>query len=254
MRRISPLTAWALLSVAAVSEGFVVVPSQKRTATNPSSQLHFFQFPNVLESLLTGSKQQPGGSSSSSSSQQRDTLKTELLETCRSFSSDPKKVVVSNQKQRAILEPMIEELTSISPTRAAATSPLLQRKWALEWTTEKEINFFLDVGFSQNIFQTIAYDDKTMNVSGGTIDNSIPFVKGGGFFVTGTLEIPDPQGMRTNFEFATAKLDISPWKLGTYEFPPVGAGWFDTLYLDESLRIDINSRDDILICTPASVP
>ena len=250
MRRISPLTACSLLWVAAVSQGFVVVPSQKRTATNPSSQLHFFQFPNVLESLLTGSKQQPGGSSSS---QKRETLKTELLETCRSFSSDPK-TVVSNQKQRAILEPMIEELTSISPTLAAATSPLLQRKWALEWTTEKEINFFLDLGFSRDISQTIAYDKTIIMSGGGTIDNSIPFVKGGGFFVTGTLEIPDPQGMRTNFEFATAKLDISPWKLGTYEFPPVGAGWFDTLYLDESLRIDINSRDDILICTPAPVP
>ena len=246
MTRLSPLAAWiSVLFSALVSEGFVAVPTQpfalKATAT--SSQLRFFQFPNVLEAL-TGADANAKGDR-----QQRETLKANLLEACRSF--DQKKT--SKQEQRAIVEAIIDELKSVSPTPAAATSPLLQRKWALEWTTEKEINFFLDVGFSQDISQTIAYDDNR-GMTGGTIDNIINFVKGGGFFVTGTLDIPDPQGMRTNFEFATAKLDISPWKLGTYEFPPVGAGWFDTLYLDDSLRVDINSRDDILICTSAPKP
>ena len=52
--------------------------------------------------------------------------------------------------------------------------------------------------------------------------------------------------MRTNFKFKNASLDLGRW--GEYNFPPVGEGWFDTIYLDEGLRIDTNSRDDILIC------
>lgn len=52
--------------------------------------------------------------------------------------------------------------------------------------------------------------------------------------------------LRTQFKFLNAKLDIGKW--GVYNFPPVGEGWFDTIYLDEDLRIDTNSRDDILIC------
>ena len=58
-----------------------------------------------------------------------------------------------------------------------------------------------------------------------------------------------PSGIRTYFEFTSATLDLDKW--GTYTVPPLGKGWFDTLYLDEELRVDLNSRDDILICTPA---
>lgn len=58
----------------------------------------------------------------------------------------------------------------------------------------------------------------------------------------------DDNEKRTNFKFTSAKLDLDKW--GKFDFPPVGEGWFDTVYLDEDLRIDTNSRDDILICTP----
>ena len=68
--------------------------------------------------------------------------------------------------------------------------------------------------------------------------------------MTGSLSIPDASGQRTAFEFDTATLDLAKW--GSYNFPPVGEGWFDTIYLDDSLRVDTNSRDDILICAPAS--
>ncbi len=93
------------------------------------------------------------------------------------------------------------------------------------------------------------------------LENNIPFRKGGSFGVKGKLSIPgnsndnqstsidvstSSQGLRTEFEFETASLDLGKW--GTYSFPPVGKGWFDTVYLDESFRIDLNSRNDILIC------
>ena len=115
------------------------------------------------------------------------------------------------------------------------------------WTTEKEINFFIDWNISGQITQTI--DDRVL-------ENNIPFLKGGSFGVKGKLSIPEDdvdettdstsEGVRTEFEFETASLDLGKW--GKFSFPPVGKGWFDTVYLDENFRIDINSRDDILIC------
>mmetsp|Transcript_23150 Transcript_23150/g.32320 ORF Transcript_23150/g.32320 Transcript_23150/m.32320 type:complete len:80 (+) Transcript_23150:19-258(+) len=76
----------------------------------------------------------------------------------------------------------------------------------------------------------------------------IPFRKGGGLGVSGSLSIPENGGKRTNFKFTTAALDLAKW--GKFNIPPIGEGWFDTLYLDEDLRVDTNSRDDILICSP----
>jgi hypothetical protein len=120
------------------------------------------------------------------------------------------------------------------------------------WTTEKEINIFSDWNISGDITQSISSDQKLVNV--------IPFQKGGSLSVVGSLDLPSEDdedgsgsssssgGIRTEFEFTSAKLDLAKW--GTYNFPPVGKGWFDTIYLDEDLRVDVNSRNDILICTP----
>ena len=107
-----------------------------------------------------------------------------------------------------------------------------------EWTTEKEINFFADWGISDTISQTIASP---------VLENMIPFRRGGSFGVKGILTVPDPDGIRTDFEFESATLDLGGW--GSFDLPPVGKGWFDTVFLDDDLRVDINSRDDILICT-----
>jgi hypothetical protein len=162
---------------------------------------------------------------------ERERVKGSLLEACR-----------EDGVSRIRVEEIISELASLSPVAATATSPLLQRKWMLEWTTEKEINFFLEKGFTPSgaIYQTI---------DGSSLGNMIPFQKGGGFGVQGDLSIPDEDGKRTDFVFTNAVLDLGKW--GKYSFPPVGKGWFDTIYLDEDLRVDVNSRDDILICTPS---
>ena len=124
------------------------------------------------------------------------------------------------------------------------------------WTTEKEINFFINQGISSQISQTISKD-------GLKLSNTIEFRNGGGLYVVGTLSIENTDAtttistnkspntsspVRNYFQFDTATLDLTLW--GTYSFPPVGQGWFDTIYLDEDLRCDVNSRQDILICTP----
>jgi hypothetical protein len=111
------------------------------------------------------------------------------------------------------------------------------------WTTEKEINIFLNNGWASEITQTI---------QGSSLQNNIPFVRDRGFFaVAGSLATPDARGIRTEFVFETATLQLGP--LGPFTLPPIGKGWFDTVYLDDDLRIDTNSRDDILICEPFPV-
>ena len=115
------------------------------------------------------------------------------------------------------------------------------------WTTEKEINVFQDFGISSLITQTISKE--------GQLENLIEFRNGGGLVVAGTLSVDadeeerDSIGrVRTNFQFESAKIDFGKW--GAFSIPPVGKGWFDTIYLDDELRVDVNSRDDILICVP----
>ena len=77
------------------------------------------------------------------------------------------------------------------------------------------------------------------------MENLIPFKKGGSFGVKGKITPDDDIAQRTNFEFESATIDLQWFK---FTIPPVGKGWFDTIYLDEDLRVDVNSRDDILIC------
>eukprot|EP00565_Helicotheca_tamesis_P000773 CAMPEP_0185734670 /NCGR_PEP_ID=MMETSP1171-20130828/23166_1 /TAXON_ID=374046 /ORGANISM="Helicotheca tamensis, Strain CCMP826" /LENGTH=217 /DNA_ID=CAMNT_0028404731 /DNA_START=77 /DNA_END=730 /DNA_ORIENTATION=+ len=166
----------------------------------------------------------------------RAVLKEKIFAACQSKNEDE-----SNKREK--IEALIEEISPLSPVVGTARSPLLQKEWLLVWTTEKEINFFLDWNIGGQISQSINNDQ---------LGNMIEFKKGGGLGVTGELSFPDEDddelGIRTNFKFTTASLDLGRW--GKYDLPPVGEGWFDTVYLDEELRIDTNSRDDILICTP----
>ena len=155
---------------------------------------------------------------------QREELKALLLEEC-----------AGGNRQR--IETIIVELQKVNPTPDSAMSPLLQRKWLLEWTTEKEINFFIDWNLSGDIYQL---------VDGAVLENMIPFQKGGYLGVKGNLSTDG--GIRTSFAFTEATLDLGRW--GSFKIPPVGSGWFDTVYLDDELRVDTNSRNDILICRP----
>lgn len=80
------------------------------------------------------------------------------------------------------------------------------------------------------------------------MQNNIAFVSNRGHFgVDGTLSTRTNQPLRTYFEFETATLQLKPFP--PLKLPPIGKGWFDTVYLDDHFRVDVNSRDDILICT-----
>jgi len=188
------------------------------------TELHASRKPNLWGSLLGRVDQ------SASTRQQLIDL---LLDECASGG-------VKAKPDRQAIELLMDQLELQSPVKSTAASSQLQKTWQVVYTTEKEINFFLDAEISNEILQVI---------DGRSLRNVIPFVKGGSFSVNGRLE-PDPQGVRTEFEFESAMLDLGRW--GSYKLPPVGKGWFDTIYLDDNLRIDRNSRNDLLICKAVS--
>jgi PAP_fibrillin len=166
-----------------------------------------------------------GGSNKVSLDKKRNELKLRLLEECG-----------KNTVDRGVVEELISELRTVSPTPNSASDPALNRKWLLQWTSEKEINFFIDFKLCTEIYQII---------DGNLLENMIPFKNGGYFGVKGYLS-REPNGVRTYFEFSEATLDIGRW--GMFQIPPIGKGWFDTVYLDGDMRVDTNSRNDILIC------
>jgi len=175
--------------------------------------------------------------SASQSVDKNDKLKDELISLCNNAE-------ISESDKRGKIEDLIQQLKEVNPIKESARSPLLRKNWLLVWTTEKEINFFINKNISGQI---------TQSIENNNLQNNIPFKKGGSFSVNGELSVPNDddvieksKGMRTEFEFKSATLDIGKW--GVYSFPPIGKGWFDTLYLDNNFRIDLNSRDDILIC------
>mmetsp|Transcript_27855 Transcript_27855/g.41872 ORF Transcript_27855/g.41872 Transcript_27855/m.41872 type:complete len:243 (+) Transcript_27855:320-1048(+) len=204
---------------------------QHTSKTTTTTQLHSSSFNlNFLDSLFS--------STNSNNKSQIQQLKTQLYQTCQSSYG------ISTPPIRTSIESLISQLQPLNPTPSPSTSKLLQRKWIVLWTSEKEINFFLEKGISTRIEQTLS--------DGKVLENWIPFVRGGGFGVTGSIQPAvdnsggSSDGLRTEFKFESATLDIGKW--GTYNFPPLGEGWFDTVYLDDELRIDLNSRNDILIC------
>ena len=194
-------------------------------------------FLDSVQAIFTPKGQAGGGISNVA---RREELKEALFAECQIGGG-------GNMKdRRARIEAIIDELSPLSPVSDAATSPKLQKEWALAFTTEKEINFFIDLGITPSF-------GVSQTIDGSQLGNEIVFKKGGGLSVSGELSIAEEGSdgepkQRTNFVFTEANLDLGRW--GSFKIPPVGEGWFETLYLDDSLRVDINSRDDILICTP----
>eukprot|EP00815_Leptocylindrus_aporus_P008510 CAMPEP_0116055018 /NCGR_PEP_ID=MMETSP0322-20121206/3150_1 /TAXON_ID=163516 /ORGANISM="Leptocylindrus danicus var. apora, Strain B651" /LENGTH=178 /DNA_ID=CAMNT_0003538527 /DNA_START=236 /DNA_END=772 /DNA_ORIENTATION=+ len=154
----------------------------------------------------------------------RNELCLKLLETCR-----------SGEKDRKVINEIVEELSLLNPTSSPSISSLLEKDWRLEWTTEKEINLFSDWNLSDEISQSIV---------GSNMRNLIVFKNGGNFSVDVELGVDDVNPLRTNFEFVSAALELNGLNI---RLPPVGEGWFDTLYLDENLRVQTNSRNDLFV-------
>ncbi len=131
-------------------------------------------------------------------------------------------------------------MVAISKSRNGDQRMFLPGQWELIFTTEKEINFFKTSWPFANV------DSITQNIDpyqSCTVNNLIRFEGGGEFAVTGSAVVAASDGEydRVAFEFTTAV--VRGWGQ-ELRIPPVGTGWFDTMFCDGKYRLSRDSRGD----------
>ncbi|KAJ8534767.1 hypothetical protein K7X08_016495 [Anisodus acutangulus] len=143
------------------------------------------------------------------------------------------------QKLSEIIQ-AIDDLTNIGRD-TVTTGSSLSATWRLLWTTEKEQLYII-----KNIapfFGTKAGDVlQVIDVEKRNLNNVITFPPDGVFFVRSTIEVASSQ--RVNFRFTSAVLRQKNWE---FPLPPFGQGWFETVYLDDEIRVVKDIRQDYLI-------
>lgn len=120
------------------------------------------------------------------------------------------------------------------------TGDSLSATWRSLWTTEKEQLFIIEKAYlfgtqTGDVLQVIDVEKKVLN-------NVITFPPDGVFFVRSNIEIASPQ--RVNFRFTSAVLRGKNWEV---PLPPFGKGWFETVYLDDEIRVVKDIRGDYLV-------
>lgn len=120
------------------------------------------------------------------------------------------------------------------------TSDSLSATWRLLWTTEKEQLFIIE---KAPLFGTQAGDVlQVIDVEKRVLNNVITFPPSGVFFVRSTIEIASSK--RVNFRFTSAVLRGKDWE---FPLPPFGQGWFESVYLDDDIRVVKDIRGDYLV-------
>lgn len=134
-----------------------------------------------------------------------------------------------------------EIIASIDLLRSSApqlSSEVIEGTWELLWTTERETLFLIKNGLLGRPCTSVQ-----QSISKDSLRNSVFFERDGSFEVQGSISRTGP---RTNFKFREVRLRLPP--LLDLPLPPVGQGWFDTVYASRELRISFDVRGDYLVC------
>ncbi|KAK9094578.1 hypothetical protein Scep_026047 [Stephania cephalantha] len=128
---------------------------------------------------------------------------------------------------------------------SVTTGSSLSSTWRMLWTTEKEQLFIIK---NAKLLGTQAGDVlQVIDVEKRLLNNVITFPPYGVFFVRSTIDVVSPQ--RVNFRFTSAVLRGKDWE---FPLPPFGQGWFESIYLDDEIRVVKDIRGDYLIVDRAS--
>ncbi|CAB4269613.1 unnamed protein product [Prunus armeniaca] len=133
----------------------------------------------------------------------------------------------------------IDDLAALGKD-SITTGGSLSATWRLLWTTEKEQLFIIQNASlfgtrTGDVFQVIDVEQRVLN-------NVITFPPDGVFFVRSDIAVASKQ--RVNFKFTSAVLRGKNWEI---PLPPFGQGWFDTVYLDDEIRVVKDIRGDYLV-------
>ena len=132
---------------------------------------------------------------------------------------------------------IVNLMESIASEQKGNPIKKLSGNWKLIYTTEKEINFFYTWPFAKPELISQRVDTK-MN----TLENLISFKGGGSFCVCGIIDSFDAN--KCIFEFKSAT--IQAWN-NEFTIPPVGKGYFETIYCNDKYRLSRDSRGDYSI-------
>eukprot|EP01026_Neomeris_dumetosa_P071337 TRINITY_DN7196_c0_g1_i4.p1 TRINITY_DN7196_c0_g1~~TRINITY_DN7196_c0_g1_i4.p1 ORF type:complete len:197 (-),score=7.63 TRINITY_DN7196_c0_g1_i4:286-876(-) len=172
-------------------------------------------------------------------SQLKSNLLNKLKQTQRGISTSP--------QLKTEIEQHILQLSSIQKTSTTTIDNKINGTWRLLWTTEKETLFILK---NAQFFGTTGGEAyQIIDLGTNRLQNVIQFPPEGRFVVDSTAEIGE--NSRVNFQFQSAKLRVFGRDVPN---PPYGKGWFDTLYIDDEIRISYDSRKDYLITAFESEP
>ncbi|PKA59586.1 putative plastid-lipid-associated protein 11, chloroplastic [Apostasia shenzhenica] len=145
----------------------------------------------------------------------------------------------TDPSKRAEIIGAIDDL-AVHGEGTVTTGPSLSGTWRMLWTTEKEQLFIIK---NAGLFGTAAGDVlQVIDVEMGVLNNVITFPPSGDLLVRSSIEPEPPQ--RVNFRFTSAVLRGSNWEI---PLPPFGQGWFESVYLDEEIRVVRDIRGDYLI-------
>ncbi|KAL8150155.1 hypothetical protein V2J09_019963 [Rumex salicifolius] len=200
-------------------------------AMNFAANCHaHFKSPNRIKSR---SSKFSSPRSSLSSSTTKSNLLTLIADQDRGLKSQ------QNPKIRSEIIQAIEDLAILGKD-SVTTGASLSGTWRMIWTTEKEQLFIVQ---NAGLFGTKAGDVlQVIDVDSLTLNNVITFPPSGVFFVRSGIEIASNQ--RVNFRFTSAVLRGKDWEI---PLPPFGQGWFESVYLDDDIRVAKDIRGDYLV-------
>ena len=146
------------------------------------------------------------------------------------------------------MEAAIDALVAAAPPPEASNTSdaRLSANWRLVWTSERETLFLLErwpgPGDTRRT-TTQAY--QRIDVNARTLQNAVVFCNGNTFAVDSTVTVDGD--VRVAFVFDAARLELRRPFERNIPLPPVGKGWFDNLYVDDTLRVARDSRGDTLV-------
>jgi PAP_fibrillin len=147
----------------------------------------------------------------------------------------------------AIIKECFEELEASGPV---GTEKSISGTWRLVWTTEKETLFILK---NAGLFGTNAGEVfQVIDTAAGTLQNVIEFPPEGAFIVNSSLEWEGNGSARTNFKFNGAVINLPDDR--QLNLPPVGKGWFESVYCDGKYRLARDVRGDYLVVVKDGPP